>query len=92
MPGTVSYLTPSPLGLGTVVDVFERPWPGVDGKSVQYEFGKRGMGCRVSALAGPDKPGGYISWRDGKYKTVEDAEEMIALLREAVATIKERHP
>lgn len=65
---------------------FTCPWPGVDGKSRWHEFGRKGIGSPVTVLAGDEDA--YVSWRDGKHYSVDEAERMIDNLQAAVNLIR----
>jgi hypothetical protein len=65
------------------IPVHERPWPGVAGPSIEHEIGARGMAARVRVIVG-EKPPALISWRDGRYASIEEAERMVSEIQEAV--------
>lgn len=74
-----------------------RPWPGLDGKSLEHEVGAVGAGNRVRVLTGnPELAGGrhdadkvLVSWRDGRHRSVAEAELMIAELMVACRIARE---
>lgn len=76
-----------------IVQVRDRPWPGVDGKCIEYEFShtesKLGHDP-VRVLRGePGKSISHATWRDGHYRSVEDVEAMADLLITAARLMRE---
>lgn len=63
----------------TNIAVHTRPWTP---RITLHEVGARGARSRVYVLA--DSKSGNLSWSGGKYRSVEDAERMIAELSKAV--------
>lgn len=73
------------------IPVKVRPWPGGSGKSREHQVGATGAANRVRVLTGPrpDSDSVLVSWRDGRHRTVAEAELMVAELMVACRIARE---
>lgn len=75
------------------VQIRKRPWPGIDGKCIEYEFrNTKALGFDpVRVLRG--EPGEsntcHANWRDGRFRSVDDVEAMADLLNAAAGLMRE---
>lgn len=70
--------------------VREREWPGPGGKSIQVEIGGFGMAAPVTVLASHDFSTAYVSVRDLKHASLEDASDLAACVIVAMNYVKDR--
>lgn len=65
------------------------PWPGVDGKSLQYEIGDFGQGAPVRIIKTPGERGGYVSCRSLMHAQSDEVWSLIDCLEVAAQILDE---
>lgn len=79
------------------IEVTKRPWPGIDGKSVEWTIRPdqtRALGFDPVRILGKDDDmrgtgRAYCTWRDGSYRSAEEVEVMADCLRAAAIIMRE---